>query len=89
MRTSTLCPACGYDLGFPAWDGESASDEICPSCGIQFGYTDCAGGDLEARQRLYITWRKRWVDLGMPWQSVGYRQPKDWDPIKQLQRLIQ
>ena len=63
MSNSTLCPACGYDLEFPAWDGESASDEICPSCGIQFGYTDTAGGDLEARQRLYLAWQG-WVDLG-------------------------
>ena len=88
MSDSTLCPSCGYDLGSPSWEGESASHEICPSCGIQFGYTDPAGGDLEARQRLYLTWRKRWVDLGMPWQGLGYPQPKDWDPIKHCSGLL-
>jgi hypothetical protein len=53
INSSTLCPVCGYDLGFEPWRGESASDEICPCCGIQFGYSDFAGGDPEARKALY------------------------------------
>ena len=36
----TKCPVCETALGFTAWNGETASDEICHGCGIQFGYND-------------------------------------------------
>jgi hypothetical protein len=43
--SNDFCPVCGYDLGYPAWQGASASDEICPCCGIHYGYDDAAAGD--------------------------------------------
>lgn len=82
-----LCPVCGYNLGFKAWDGESASDEICPCCGIQFGYTDFAGGELEKRKELYLSYRAEWIKNGMKWQSVGIDPPTSWNPINQLKKI--
>jgi hypothetical protein len=75
------CPACGYDLGFPPWNGDSASDEICPSCGIQFGYDDAPD---EARDDVYRTWRADWVADGMQWWSRAQPAPADWDGGRQL-----
>jgi hypothetical protein len=83
-HSSTYCPVCGYDLGFEAWRGSSASDEICPSCGIQFGYDDATGGDIRARAAVYRRWRQEWKEQGMPWRSKGRRPPVDWNPIHQL-----
>lgn len=87
LTSSSLCPVCGYDLGFQAWQEESPADEICPSCGIQFGYDDAAGGDPEARRNVHLAWRKHWIDLGMPWCSLGIPRPKDWSPADQLSRV--
>ena len=90
MRTTqdkTLCPVCGYDLGFPAWEGGSSSDEICPSCGIQFGYDDAAGGSQEARRQVWHTWRDSWIKKGMEWFSKGRAKPIGWDPTIQLKQL--
>lgn len=83
----TLCPVCGFDLGFEAWDSVGASDEICPCCGIQFGYDDMAGGDIGKRSAIYELWRQKWLGSGTPWRSHGAKQPAGWDPHKQLQRL--
>ena len=52
------CPACGSELDFEPWKGESAADEICPYCGIQFGYND-ASADL--REQIYREWREAWI----------------------------
>ena len=82
-----LCPVCGYDLGFRAWDGDSPSDEICPSCGIQFGYDDAAGGQEHLRREIYENWRREWVSEGMPWRSVGTRPPENWRPMAQLKTI--
>ena len=82
-----LCPVCGYDLGFPPWEGQSPSDEICPSCGIQFGYDDAAGGDLAMRTKVYLKWRWDWIRRGMPWSSAGRPQPPNWAPREQLPRI--
>jgi len=82
-----LCPVCGFDLGFPAWDGDFPSDDICLSCGIQFGYTDFAGGDKAARQELYKEWRERWLMGGMRWNGEGEDPPENWNPVKQLRRI--
>jgi hypothetical protein len=79
----TLCPACGFDLGFEPWRGESPSDEICSSCGIQFGYDDFAGGDLQRRRAFYGEWRADWIAQGMPWFSSS-PPPDAWDPARQL-----
>lgn len=83
---STICPACGFDLGFEPWSDVSASDEICPSCGIQFGYDDAAPGGETAREAIYRAWRKRWIEEGMEWWSTNER-PEDWDPNAQIERV--
>jgi hypothetical protein len=83
----TLCPVCGYDLGFPAWDGALPSHEICPSCGIQFGYDDASGVTSEDRRQLYLRWRQNWIDAGMPWWSRSRRPPVGWDPRRQLAKI--
>jgi hypothetical protein len=80
---ATLCPVCGFDLGFPAWNGDSQSDEICPSCGIQFGYDDI---EPQGRQQVYLAWRKQWVANGMRWWSKR-PSPTNWDPQAQLMRV--
>lgn len=80
------CPACGYDLRFRPWTGDSASDEICPSCGIQFGYDDAAGGDPNGRPAIYSEWRRAWIRDGMKWQGRGIAEPAGWDPSLQLIR---
>jgi hypothetical protein len=82
----TCCPACGFDLGFRPWDGDSASNEICPCCGIQFGYTDAAGGDIKRRQQLYREWRERWIGQGMRWKSLRER-PAGWNAVWQLRNI--
>ena len=81
------CPVCGYDLDFVPWKDDSPSDEICPSCGIQFGYDDTAGGNLQKRNLAYSVWRCNWISEGMPWKSIGIKQPYDWDPKKQLKKI--
>lgn len=81
-----LCPICGFDLGFKAWDGDSPSDEICPCCGIQFGYSDFAGGSLEKREMLYKKWRQRWIEDGLPWRDAK-DPPLEWRPHEQLARV--
>ena len=85
---ATLCPVCGYGLGFLSWDGDSPSDEICPSCGIQFGYDDAAGGDERAREAVYHRWRQQWIESGLQWWSKGRRSPPPgWNPIEQLSQI--
>ncbi|MDQ5950707.1 MAG: hypothetical protein QG585_649 [Patescibacteria group bacterium] len=84
---NTYCPVCGFDLGFLSWEGDSPSDEICPSCGIQYGYDDVAGGDVKQRKEVYSKWRETWIKNGHSWFSQN-KQPKDWNPVKQLERVI-
>lgn len=84
----TLCPVCGYDLGFPAWDGEVPSDEICPSCGFQFGYDDAGGDSEQERFIIYRRWREKWIKAGMPWFSRHRSRPLEWDPESQLRRVL-
>jgi hypothetical protein len=83
----TICPVCGYNLGFAPWKGNSAADEMCPCCGIQFGYDDFAGGDIQLRQAVYGTWREEWIRGGMKWSSKGSKPPSDWDPSTQLKGI--
>jgi hypothetical protein len=82
-----LCPVCGFELGFEAWRGDSASHEICPSCGIEFGYDDNAGGSLEKRKEIWLRWRATWIKRGMPWSSTGSQPPLEWSPEVQLARV--
>jgi hypothetical protein len=83
---ASICPACGFQLDFKPWSGDSASDEICPSCGIQFGYDDFASGDLAGRLQVYLSWRQRWIDSGMRWWSKR-SEPANWNPKVQIERL--
>ena|SRR5688572_3013325 len=82
VDSAILCPVCGYDLGFPPWQGESPSDEFCPSCGMQFGNYDATEGDCP-RSRIYQAWRDKWIQDGAKWWSSRPR-PTSWDPSEQL-----
>ena len=83
MATDTVCPVCGYELGFEAWKHDSPSDEICLCCGIQFGYDDI----LPDRAAIHWQWRERWIADGCRWWSRGRPAPSGWDPRRQLARL--
>jgi hypothetical protein len=83
-RPSTTCPVCGYpDLHRPAWDGDSASDQICPSCGTQFGLDDWPARDAAERALIHATRRTEWIAAGCPWYSAR-PAPPGWDPARQL-----
>src|SRR5262245_44358328 len=86
MSRSTLCPVCGFDLGFAAWNDESPSHEICPCCGIQFGYGDATPGGVPARTAIYSEWRAEWQQAGMPWRDQS-KPPQGWNPAAQLAAL--
>jgi len=89
VNKSTLCPVCGYNLGFEAWKGELPSHEFCASCGIQFGYHDVpeASGAVGTRKKIHLQWRRYWIDSGMVWSSHGIPKPTDWNPREQLKRI--
>lgn len=87
INYKNLCPACGYDLGFESWRGNSASFEICPCCGIQFGYTDAAGGDGEKRKEIYREWRGQWIKGGMVWDKGSSPPPENWNSQEQLKNI--
>jgi hypothetical protein len=80
------CPACGFALGFPAWNGDSASDEICPCCFIQFGLDDWRGA-ADDQKTIYRKWREQWIAEGMPWRSKGRPRPQHWNARDQLATL--
>ncbi len=82
----SLCPVCGFDLGYQAWEGAEASLEICPSCGIQFGYDEAAGGDPARRVAAHRAWRERWLSAGCPWTSKGKPPPAGWNGREQVER---
>ncbi|KAA3610783.1 MAG: hypothetical protein DWQ01_07680 [Planctomycetota bacterium] len=89
MKVRHFCPACGFELDFEPWKGCSASDEICPCCGIQFGYDDFAGSnDRKLMDRIYIRWRKKWIETGMIWWSEGRKPPREWNPSEQLRKAF-
>jgi hypothetical protein len=83
----TLCPVCGFDLGFSVYEKEERPDAICPSCGIHFGYDD-----MKARKIQYLEWRRGWIDAHMRWggfraDGVVTTPPPEWDPVVQLKRV--
>ncbi|MBU3978756.1 hypothetical protein KJ980_07180 [Patescibacteria group bacterium] len=86
---NTLCPVCGFNLGFPAWKGYSASHETCLSCGIEFGYHDVmeASGIIGTKEEIYMMWRKKWIEKGMPWSVSEAYKPTNWNPKKQLKNI--
>jgi hypothetical protein len=80
---ATLCPVCGFDLGFQPWNGRKASEAVCGCCGIRFGLDD---QDPDARTGSYLAWRQQWVQEGMRWW--GPKAPSSgWDPVRQLRRV--
>ena len=87
---STLCPVCGYDLGFEPWEGGFASNESCLCCGIEFGYHDDpdASGIQGSREQIYIQWRNKWIDSGMMWATDESGIPDNWDPNIQLKKIL-
>jgi len=89
LNQPTLCPVCGYNLGFESWKGGSASHEMCPSCGVEFGYDDVpeASGTKGSRSQIYARWRKKWMKSGMKWFSQGITPPANWNPPIQLSRI--
>lgn len=84
MTMRFTCPVCGYpDLeSEPRTDENGGSYEICWSCGFEFGVTD---DDLGY---TYESWRREWIERGMPWAS-GDRHPvpDGWDPGRQLHNV--
>lgn len=76
-----VCPACGFRLDFPPWNGDSSSDEMCPCCWIQFGYDDASPA---GRDEAYVRWREAWKVAGMPWRGKGRGAPEHWDPAVQV-----
>lgn len=78
------CPVCGYPALTepPRSPGSGGSYEICPSCGFEFGVTD---DDLG---HTYDSWRRKWIDAGMPWASGAEPQPPGWSPVKYLHRVM-
>jgi hypothetical protein len=76
-----VCPVCGYP-GLhdpPRGEATGGSYEICPSCGFQFGVSDEDRGISDEQ------WREAWIQAGMPWNSVGIKQPLAWNPREQLE----
>jgi len=84
---TNLCPVCGYDLGFPPWRENSASDEICPCCRIQFGFHDWDVKSEDDRTKIYENWRARWIEDGMKWRGRGRKPPEGWNPVEQLRGI--
>lgn len=81
----TLCPVCGYLLGWEDW--EYFDNESCPCCCIEFGYHDSssASGAIGTKEVIYKAWRQKWIAQGMIF-SCG-TPPPNWDPIVQLARI--
>lgn len=83
MSESYVCPVCGFPglTEEPRHADGGSSDEICPSCGFQFGYDD----DLQGI--TFEAWRRKWIQQGMRWSSVGIPRPARWNPEVQLRNL--
>lgn len=89
LSENDFCPVCCFNLGFPAWKGNSASHETCLSCGIEFGYHDVmeASGIPGTKEEIYKMWRKKWIEKGMPWSAPKAYKPADWNPKAQLKNI--
>ena len=78
-----MCPVCGARaLGFPAAFGDfSFSGDSCLACGFEFGYHDAD------RRQSYRTWRRAWINEGMPWRQGS--APHDWNAAAGLHDLLE
>jgi hypothetical protein len=86
LGRTEVCPVCGYPhlTESPRRRSGTGSRELCPSCGVRFGF----GPDDDYRS-LYLQWRQRWIDRGMPWELPDYvNRPKNWSPREQLRQLL-
>ena len=71
-----MCPVCGYySLSRPADDYN-----ICPSCGTEFSVDDV--------EYTLDELRANWVRNGYQWHSRVIARPPDWNPIRQLERVL-
>lgn len=88
-----MCPVCGYPhLRKPAYDVPLRKDApfydgepsygICPSCSFEFGFTDTDQGFT------FEQWRQKWINGGMIWREGRGSAPKDWDPRKQVAKVM-
>jgi hypothetical protein len=77
------CPACGWPglTEAPRSASGGGSYETCPSCGFEFGFTD---DDLGF---TYASWRRKWIDDGMPWSTTYEPPPTSWDPEVQVRTV--
>jgi hypothetical protein len=86
-KLGTLCPVCGFDLGFSVFAREDPPNAVCQSCRFHFGHDD-----LRFREIRYLQHRQGWIDARMPWEglrgdSVASTPPSEWDPVIQLRRV--
>lgn len=89
---ATLCPVCGYDLGYRAWETRSSpSGRRCPCCGVIFGLDDTSTPDNPSwNQVLLVHLRAGWIrGWHMAWMGNEDhpRPPDSWDPLMQVLRL--
>jgi hypothetical protein len=81
------CPACGYQLSFSPWEGNSPSDGICHCCGIHFGYDDLLSNNENERKLVYENWRNQWIAGGYKWFSRTL-PPEGWNGEEQLSQFL-
>ncbi len=77
MSKKYFCPVCGYDQ----LDEPAANHNICSCCGTHFGYHDVG--------HTWAELRENWLLKGAPWFSKAVPPPSDWNPVRQLQRLLE
>jgi len=76
MNIENLCPVCGFEMEAPPKDYR-----ICPSCGTEFGVHDANASIVELRTA--------WIKTGPTWWSKTDPQPRDWDPLAQLEGITE
>jgi len=65
---------------------------ICCCCYFEPGFDDEPGNSPDAKSTVLdsiLAYRRAWVDEGMPWRCDIHERPEGWDPIKQLDRLLE
>ncbi|ROS79067.1 hypothetical protein [Cellulomonas sp. PhB143] len=77
--STTLCRACGWDLGEPGWTESGPHYVVCDCCAAESGVDDVS----TAHARAY---RRRWIEHGAVWFDPAVR-PDHWDLYAQLSTL--
>ena len=71
-----ICPVCGFDrLTDPP-----LNFTICPCCGTEFEYDDAFAD--------HAALRTAWLRNGPRWWSPVDQQPQDWDPLLQVNNVL-